>query len=114
MFSYFSVSLGEYKHSTSSFVFSLRNKDNLPPFKCPIYDHRKNNAIYCFSGWGAMFGCDRDLFISGNAIVNQYSYTNLGDTHQPPEGYQCGTPQTKALLAGSFMFTPTEIEVFCC
>jgi hypothetical protein len=76
--------------------------------------HRKNNAIYCFSGWGAMFGCDRDLFISGNANVNQYSYTNLGDTYQAPEGYQCGTPQTKALLAGSFMFTPTEIEVFCC
>jgi hypothetical protein len=52
------------------------------------------------------------MYISDNANSNHSSYTNLGDTYQPPEGYQYFTPQTKALLAGIYKFTPTEIEVF--
>jgi hypothetical protein len=108
----FSGFLGRCKRSRSSFVFSLRNKDNLSPFKCPIFNHRNDKAISCFSGWGATFGNGYDLFISGNANANQHSYSDLGDTYQPPEGYQYGTPQTKALLAGSRKFTPNEIEVF--
>ena len=100
-----------YKRSDCSFLFSLRNKDNLLPFKCLIKDEGKDNAICCFALWGACFG-HSDLFISDAANTNQHSHSNLGQKYQPPPGYEPGTPQTKALLAGSELFTPSEIEVF--
>ena len=100
------------KNSEQSFLFSLRNKDNLSPFKCPIYDCKHKEAIFCCDDCGAAFGYFGDLRISDEASTNQHSFSNLGHTYQPPPGYQYGTPQTKALLAGSENFTPTEIEVF--
>ena len=107
-----SAFLGEWKRSTKSFLFSLRNKDNLRPFKCPIYDHRNVKAVWCYRSFGAVFGDGNDMFIYSNANTNQHSHTNLGKTYRPPDGYEHDTPQTKALLAGSYQFTPTEIEVF--
>ena len=104
--------LAEVKNSEQSFLFSLRNKDNLSPFKCPIYDHKHEDAILCGRRYGAAFGYLGDLRISDEASTNQRSFSNLGGTYQQPPGYQYGTPQTKALLAGSENFTPTEIEVF--
>ena len=103
--------LAVYKRSDCSFLFSLRNKDNLLPFKCLIKDERKGDAICWFARWGACFG-GGDFFISNAANTNQLSYSHLGDTYQPPPGYEYDTPQTKALLAGSEGFTPSEIEVF--
>ena len=83
---------------------------------CHIYDYRVEGAIVCKADCGAIFGggCfgDRDLIISSDANKNQASYSNLGHTYQPPPGFQQGTAQTKALLAGSEYFRPTEIEVF--
>ena len=107
-----SLVLGLSKHSECAFLFSLRNKNKIPPFKCPVYDQQKNKAIYCSLWNGATFGGGHDLHISSDANTNQYSCSNLGFTYQPPPGYQPGTPQTKALLAGSEKFTPTEVEVF--
>jgi hypothetical protein len=102
------------ENSEQSFLFSLRNKDNLPPFKCPIYKHKHYGAIVCGHHYGASFGglIASDLVISDKANTNRRSFSDLGDIYQPPPGYQYGTPQTKALLAGSENFTPTEIEVF--
>ena len=106
----FSDKFVSYKRSRSSFLFSLRNKDGIQPFKCPIYDHRKDKAIYCFGKFGATFGeRDHDLLI----CFDPESSSNLGHTYQLPPGYQYGTPQAKALLAGSEHFKPTEIEVLC-
>ena len=114
---FFCISSGffpEYKSSEKSFLFSLRNKDNLEPFNCPTYaDHRNKKAICCECSSGAIFGEGYDLSISSNASTNNNSYSNLGITYRPPDGYGPGTPQTKALLAGSYYFTPNEIEVFC-
>ena len=73
----------------------------------------KPNAIKCSSNSGAAFGDGCDLYISHNANENKFSYSKLGYTYQPPPGYFKGNSQTDALLAGSFTFTPTEIEVFC-
>ena len=100
-----------YACSDCSFLFSLRNKDNLLPFKCLIKDELMGDAISALNWCGACFG-SRDLFISDAANRNQHSSSNLGGTYQPPPGYEPGTPQTKALLAGSERFTPSEIEVF--
>ena len=79
----------------------------MQPFKCPIINGKNGNAIYCDPSYGATFGGGHDL-----TNADQHSYSNLGNTYQPPAGYQYGTQQTKSLFAGSYNFTPTEIEVF--
>ena len=99
------------KQSHVSFLFSLKNKDNVPPFKSPVYKNHQH-AILSDSSYGPIFGGGRDLHISDNSHTNQHSFTNFGHTYQPPAGYVYGTQQTKSLLAGSYKFTPTEIEVF--
>ncbi len=66
---------------------------------------------YCDFRLGAHFG-HGDLVISSDANTKKDSSSNLGYAYQPPPGYEYGTPQTKALLAGSDQFTPSEIEVF--
>ena len=93
-----------------SFLFSLKNKDNVPPFKAPGKSHQY--AILSCPSYGPIFGAGHDLLISNDSHTNQHSHTDFGDTYQPPPGYVYGTPQTKSLLAGSYQFTPTEIEVF--
>ena len=99
-----------YKSSNVSFLFSLRNPNNLQPFKCPIITN--GYAIHCNYTFGAIFGGGHDLLIDNNANSNQSSCSNLGNTYQPPPGYQRGTQQNRELFAGSHSFTPTEVEVF--
>ena len=103
---------GHYKSSNDSFLFSLRNPNNMQPFKCPIINGKNGYAIICNSSYGAIFGGGHDLIIYTNANANQNSGSNLGHTYQPPAGYQYNTRQTRSLFAGSYYFTPTEIEVF--
>ena len=103
---------GQYKSSSESFLFSLRNPNNMQPFKCPIINGKSSYAIHCHPSYGAIFGEGHDLVIYNNANTNQYRGTNLGFTYQPPTGFQYGTSQTLSLFAGSRNFTPNEIEVF--
>ena len=100
-----------WKESDVSFLFSLKNKDNVPPFKSPVYKNHKN-AICSSPSYGPIFGGGRDLLISNDSHTNQQSCTYFGYTYQLPPGYVYGTQQTKSLLAGSHKFTPTEIELF--
>ena len=100
-----------YKHSNSSFMFSLRNKDNLAPFIANIKQGEKQYAIYCNSGDGPSFGGGHDLCICNNPQVNQ-SYSNFGYTYQLPPGYVYNSKQAKNLLAGQYQFKITEIEIF--
>ena len=101
-----------YKSSNVSFLFLLRNPNNMQPFKCPIINGKNGYAVCCNSSFGAVFGGGHDLVIYTNANTNQHSNSNLGNTYQPPAGYQYGTQQTNSLFAGSYNFRPTEIEVF--
>ena len=112
--SFFLLLLGSYQYKSSnvSFLFSLRNPNNMQPFKCPIINGKNSNAIYCSPSYGATFGGGHDLRIANNANTNQSSYSNLGNTYQPPARYQSGTQQTQSLFAGGYNFTPTEVEVF--
>ena len=86
-------------------MFSLRNNDDLPPFKAPLKDENSGNAIYRNNWVGPTFG--HDLYIVNHAVSNQVSYTNFGDTYQPPSG----PTNTESLLAGTYSFIPSEIEV---
>jgi hypothetical protein len=58
---------------------------------------------------GQVFGKD-DLVLANNAGSNTRSYTRFGYTYQAPPGYSSDQPNTDSLLAGSFFFTPSEIE----
>ena len=101
-----------FKQSNVSFLFSLKNNDNLPPFKACVYQNNEK-AIYSHPSCGPTFGGGYyDLHISNNSHANQESCTYFGHTYQPPAGYIFNTKQTQSLLAGSRYFTPNEIETF--
>ena len=102
---------GGYTSASGSFLFSLRNKDNLPPFKAPLKNQNDVRAIYCNSGYGPTFGVGHDLHIANDASSNTNSGTHFGSTYQAPSGYTEGQTNTKSLLAGSYGFTPSEVEV---
>jgi hypothetical protein len=97
-------------HSSSkAFIFSLKNKDNLPPFQSQPY-RNYGNAICADASKGAEFS--EDIKISDFAGSNVGSSSSLGYTYQPPSGYSYDEYKTKTLLAGSKNFSPDEIEVF--
>ena len=95
-------------------MFSLKNKDNLMPFKSSIL--KADEATVSNRNYGAIFGNGTissgiDLLISGHPPT-QKCYANLGNAYELPHGYQKSTAKAGALLAGSSAFTPSEIEVF--
>jgi hypothetical protein len=92
-----------YASAPGSFIFSLRNKQDLAPFKAPLKSENAWQAIYRSSAYGPTFGKDHDLKIAGDAASNTNSFTNLGQTYQLPLGYN----QTNT----RYYFTPSEIEV---
>ena len=97
--------------SVNAFLFSLKNKDNLKPFQAPLYPS-SHNALNHNSAYGPTFGYGHDLCISNNANSNNNSNTNFGSTYQLPPGYTFNAANTNALLAGTYYFTPSEVEVF--
>lgn len=112
---YFTFHLGTAgcKLSGSAFMFSLKNKDNLTPFKAPV--NKDEDAITTNYKYGPVFGRFKggaDLCIVHEAHNSRWSYTNFGRTYKVPDGYQCGNGKTQSLLAGSYYFSPSEIEVF--
>jgi hypothetical protein len=96
-------------------MFSLKNKDSLPPFKSLVL---KADKATCDSDvYGAVFGNGAissgvDLFISGHPPTD-LCYSNLGNSYKLPRGYVKSSDEARCLLAGSSKFTPSEIEVFC-
>ena len=65
-------------------------------------------AIYKYQSYGPTFGGGHNIYIANNANSNTNSYTSLGGSYSVPSGVQ--DPNT--ILAGSFKFTPDEVEVF--
>ena len=103
---FYSGSSGGWGYSSNSFIFSLINKEGLAPFKstvkCPKY------AIYRDRSYGPTFG-GHEIHISNNANSNTVSYTNFRNRCYPvPSGVQ----NMQTILAGSYNFTPDEVEVF--
>jgi hypothetical protein len=93
-------------------LFSLRNNDDLAPFKAPLRDENDVKAIFRYSGAGPTFGAVGDLVIYVNASsITTWSYTSFGHSYQLPPGYTYGETNTSSLLAGSIKSTPSQIEV---
>ena len=68
--------------------------------------------MYCGSRYGPTFGSGHDIYISNYASSNSHSYNNLGWTYSPPSGYSYGSTFAHTFLAGTYHFTPDEVETF--
>ena len=79
-----------------------------PPGEVYSYEY----ATYSCSGYGPTFGHGWDIYISPEASSNTNSYSNLGDTYNPPSGHRHRSTFAQSFLAGSYNFQPDEIEVF--
>ena len=100
-----------YIFAPGSFLFSLQNSDNLPPFTSRINHQKKAYAIQRAPGSGPIFGGGFDVYIANNAGFNNKSLSNFGGTYILPPGYTFKQHNTQSLLAGSYYFTPSEVEV---
>ena len=98
-----------------SFLFSLRNNDNLPPFMSPLINPNDTNAIFRNTDSGPRFGIGPDLTIADKtldlATLRAQNVANIGFSYQAPPGYIYGESRTQSLLAGSLYFIPVEVEV---
>ena len=102
-----SGSSGGYSYSSSAFIFSLINKEGLAPFKSMVKIPKY--AIYKVRSFGPIFGGGNDILISDNANINICSYTNFnGRYYSVPSRVH----NSRTILAGSYYFTPDEVEVF--
>ena len=101
-----------YNHSSSSFLFSLQNKDKVAPFVANIKKDKENAAIYVARTYGPWFG-NNDLLIDSYSNRNKRSYCNFGQVYQLPTGYFADSTGARDLLAGKYNFSTSEIEVFC-
>jgi hypothetical protein len=96
-----------WRSGTGSFLFKLKNQKNSGlKFNCT----ETGTSIYCDSRLGPTFGYD--VTISNNSNANIESYSNLGRSYQLPAGYTWNTDKAQNLLAGSYKFKVSEIEVF--
>ena len=105
LFSCYLGNLG-YGSISNAFIFSLRNKEGLGPFKSMVKN--SSRAVYLYSGYGPTFGAGWDIHITNYAIYNTDSYTRFGYSYSVPSGVQ----DRRTILAGTFKFTPDEVEVF--
>jgi hypothetical protein len=92
--------------SLKSFIFTLKNPQNVPARRFALKAEEKDEAIYCSSKWGPWFSCDIVVSDDCNANTNSctsdfgYSYTN--DTGLDGEEF----------FTGSKYFQVKEVEVF--
>ena len=69
-----------------------------------------HQAVVMDDLWGPVFGLG-DIAISNNSASNQDSFTDCGLRYPLPPGYSL-SGRNCTFYAGSFKFTPTDIEVF--
>ena len=101
-----SESSGRNGHTTNAFIFSLNNKEGLDPFKSTV--KMAQYAIYMNPAYGPTFGAGHDIHIANNANSNTKSYANFGSYYSVPSGVQ----DQRTILAGTYNFSPDEVEVF--
>ena len=101
-----STHYGGYRSTDKAFIYSLRNKEGLPPFKSMV--KIPSQAIYMKSRFGPTFGGRHNIYIADNANGNANSYAQLSSWYSPPSGVN----DSRTILAGRFRFTPGEVEVF--
>ena len=115
-FLFFLIESGnKYQYDSKAFLFSLVNKPGWAPLKLPqtgTYSYHRAYSVRFRSSYGPTFGGGRDIYISNSASSNRNSYTNLGNTYSPPSGHSYGSTFAQTFLAGTYSFTPDEVETF--
>ena len=99
--------------SSSAFLFSLRNKDALEPFKSSVRPDQEHLALFLSPIVGPSFGgkYGEELQItSGPKIIP--CYAKFGEVFTLPPGYTYDSAETNALLGGKEYFHPSEIETY--
>ena len=104
----FSESSGGFGYTPNAFIFSLRNKEGLGPFKSMVA--KPSKAILRTAHILTIFGDGYDIYITDEANSNSNSYADFGEygDYYVPSGVQ----DKYTILAGSRYFTPDEMEVF--
>ena len=97
-------SSGGWGFTRKAFIFSISNKEELDPFVSEV--RSPDGAIYDASWSGPWFG--GDISIANNSNSNSRSYAGLGVFYPAPAAVQ--DPGT--ILAGTYYFSPDEVEVF--
>ncbi len=98
-------SIGQYKSDPTAFIFSLTNEDK-QPFKSKIRPDYHDFAIYCSFDGGPSFGI---FDITIRKSFNTYlSSSDIGNSYFIP----LGNIDNKFVLAGSYEFLLSEIEVY--
>lgn len=105
-----------YAAASKAFIFTLYNKDGYKPLKQPLLAWKENNAMYNCISYGPTFGDGNDIYIADQAVSKKESYTGCGNTYHAPPGYSVAEQVISGrhcdYIAGSFQFTPNDVEVF--
>ena len=104
-----------YRYDSQAYLFSLVNKPGWGPVRLNqtgSYSYYRSRSVYGCSSYGPTFGGGHDIYISSYASYSSWSSSNLGHTYSPPSGYYYWSNFAQTFLAGSYRFTPDEIEVF--
>ena len=95
----------EYGHTHEAFIFSLENRETLPPFKCLATSETK--AIYNNLVYGPSFGETLCLVIEGDRA--KQSRAVIDAPYSPP----IEVADKESVLAGTTgFFCPDNYEVF--
>ena len=97
-------SSGRWGFTRKAFIFSISNKEELDPFVSVVKspDYAINKVVL----YGPCFGID--IRIANNANNNNKSYARLVMAYPAPAAVQ----DPNSILAGTFYFSPDEVEVF--
>ena len=112
---YFTVQICTSRSSRKAFIYSLTNNNGsghavYNSVKLRVKPNRYNRAVRRCDSFGPRFG-KGDIRISNNSASNQYSVTDCGRSYPLPPGYSLSGFNC-TFYAGSYKFTPTDIEVF--
>ena len=104
-----------YGNSSKAFIYSLTNNNGsghavYNPVKLRVKSDEYHEAVYRCEFYGPVFG-PGDILISNNAASIQGSETLCGYSYPLPPGYSL-SGRNCTFYAGSYKFTPTDIEVF--
>ncbi|XP_078363287.1 uncharacterized protein LOC144647355 [Oculina patagonica] len=93
-----------YTADSQAFIFSLYNTKGYHPVKLTLISESDAHAVYRCAGSLVRFGGGHDISSTKqNAYTKPYSYF-------PPDG--CALKSECTVFAGSYYFTPSDIEVF--
>ena len=107
--------MDDVRSSDKAYIYSLTNNKGsghaeYNPVKVGVKSELRRLAVRTSDSYGPSFGAN-DILISNNASSNTDSETRCGIIYDLPPGYSLAGSKCK-FYAGSYRFTPTDIEVF--